>query len=91
MFLFFFCCICELWGDLESVGGFPKCLQRQFLPSKILFFDPKARFFKQKIPARAPQLEARSGIGLSCKVFCHKRICCHIFFFLYCSVKNLLI
>ena len=31
--------------------------------SLFLNFDQKARFFKQKIPARAPQLEARSGKG----------------------------
>ena len=68
---------------MESVGGFPKCFEHQFLHPKLLFFDRKARFFKQKIPARAPQLEARSGIGLSCKVFCYERTCRHFFFVIF--------
>ena len=37
----------------------------------------KSMIFKQKIPARAPQLEARSGIGLSGGVHCVKFLRLH--------------
>ena len=77
MFLLFFCCICELWGWWGKCRRFPKMFPNQFFHSKPSFFDRKVRIFKQKIPARAPQLEARSGIGLSCKVLCYERACCH--------------
>ena len=56
-----------------------KIIRNQNLRQKSMILEEKESFFKQILPARAPQLEARSGIGLSCKVFC-----------INCGMKNLL-
>ena len=58
-----------------------------------MILEEKESFFKQILPARAPQLEARSGIGLSCKVFFIKDQVLIFFLnsFAFSVMKNLLI
>ena len=72
---------CEILAYLKN---HPK---RKFT-SKITDFREKRKFSKQILPARA---EARSGIGLSCKVFLIKDegLIFFLHSFAFCAMKDL--